>query len=216
MSSKYTVVCFGDSLTWGWNPNDFTRFPEDVRWPGVLQDRLGSDYKIIEEGQTSRTINCDDPAEGEKNGLKYIIPCMESHAPFDLLIIMLGTNDVKQKFSLNSLNIMGEMRTFLEKVCSYIHFKQNDSIKTLLIAPPHLGDNIEKSWLGEMFDLHNGVKKSKELGKCYRILADQHHIEFMDASKYVKASEFDSIHLDAENQIKLGEAIAEKVKSILP
>ena len=216
MSSKYRVVCFGDSLTWGWIPETFTRFPEDVRWPGVVQNILGSDYKIIEEGQTSRTINCDDPAEGEKNGMKYIIPCMESHAPFDLLIIMLGSNDFKQKFSLNSLNIMGEMRTMLEKVLSFIHFKQNDSIKVLLIAPPHLGDNIEKSWLGEMFDMWNGVKKSKELGPKYKILAEQLHIEFLDAAEYVHASEFDSIHLDAENQIRLGEVIAEKIKSILP
>ena len=214
--SKYRVVCFGDSLTWGYSPFDQTRFPEDVRWPGVLQNRLGDDYKIIEEGQTSRTINCDDPAEGEKNGLKYIIPCIESHAPYDLLIIMLGTNDVKEKFSLCSLNIMGEMRIFLEKVISYIHFKLNDSIKILLIAPPHLGNNIENSWMGEVFDLHKGVKKSKELAPKFKFLADLFKIEFMDASEYVHVSDFDSVHMDQENQIKLGEVVAEKVKEILP
>ena len=215
MSKKYRIVCFGDSLTWGWKPQDFTRFPEDVRWPGVLQDRLGSDFQIIEEGQSSRTINCDDPAEGEKNGSKYIIPCIESHYPFDMLIVMLGTNDCKEKFSLCSLNIMVEMRTFLEKVISYSHFKWNDSIKILLMSPPHMGENIEKSWLGEMFHLHNGVRKSKELAPYYKMIADTLKIDFMDAAKIVKASNFDSIHLDAENQIKLGEAVAEKVKSIL-
>ena len=214
--SKYRVLCFGDSLTWGYNPFDQTRFPEDVRWPCVLQDRLGDEYKVIEEGQTSRTINCDDPAEGEKNGLKYIIPCIESHAPFDLLIIMLGTNDVKEKFSLCSLNIMGEMRIFLEKVESYIHFKLNDSVKILLMAPPHLGDKIEESWMGEVFDLHNGVKKSKELGERFKMLAELHGLEFLDASEYVHACDFDSVHMDAANQIRLGEVVAKKVKEILP
>ena len=211
---KYRVLCFGDSLTWGYNPVDQTRFPEDVRWPGVLQDRLGDDYTVIEEGQTSRTINCNDPAEGEKNGLQYVIPCIESHAPFDLLIIMLGTNDLKQKFSLCSLNIMGEMRVFLEKVRSYIHFKLNDQVKILLIAPPHLGNNIENSWMGEVFDLHNGVRKSKELAHLYQMLAELHGIEFLDASEFVKVSDIDSVHMDEENQIKFGEVVSEVVRKI--
>ena len=124
---KKRILCFGDSLTWGYDPDTRTRFPSPSRWPMVLQELLGENWTVIEEGQSGRTIATEDPAEGEKNGLKYIGPCLESHTPLDLVILMLGSNDCKRKFSYSSMDIAGEMQILLEKILAYLHATPEES-----------------------------------------------------------------------------------------
>lgn len=210
--TKKRIVCFGDSLTWGANPENISRLDEESRWPMVLQQELGEDFRIIEEGQCGRTIATDDPAEGEKNGLKYIGSCLESHTPFDLLIVMLGLNDCKRKFSYSSMDIAGEMQILLEKVRAYGHFRCNDSFKILLVSPPVISDAIRDSWLGDSFGYENSIKVSKELSDWYRKLADMYDCSFLNAAEHVKASDKDGVHLDPESQRVLGKKIAEHVK----
>ena len=93
---KKRILCFGDSNTWGYNGENGERFDEYIRWTGRLQRLLGSEYTVIEEGQNGRTTVWDDPIENRLAGLTYLWPCMESQSPFDLIIIMLGTNDNDQ------------------------------------------------------------------------------------------------------------------------
>ena len=146
------ILCFGDSLTWGFDPATRTRLPEDVRWPGVLQSLLGEGYRVIEEAQSGRTIATEDPAEGEKNGLRYVIPCLESQSPLDLMIVMLGGNDLKRKFGYASIDIAGEMQILLEKIQSYNRFRMGDKMKVLLMAPPVIGEEVSDPWLEDCFD----------------------------------------------------------------
>lgn len=96
-----TIVCYGDSNTWGFNAATTTRHPHDVRWTGVLSAELGAGYRVIEEGLNGRTTNLDDTIELNRNGLTYLAPCLESHAPIDAVTIMLGTNDLKSRFNRN-------------------------------------------------------------------------------------------------------------------
>ena len=208
------ILCFGDSLTWGFDPETRARFPRESRWPGVMQRILGPDYEIIEEGQCGRTIATDDPAEGEKNGLKYVGPCMESHTPFDLMIIMLGSNDLKRKFSYPPIDVAGEMRRFLEKVTSYLHFHTDRTAQVFLIAPPHIGENIRDSWLGDMFGYEYGREKSMELAGWYEQLAQLFGTQYLNAADYVQVSPVDACHMDAENQRKLGQVLAERVREL--
>ena len=212
---KKRIVCFGDSLTWGYDPETRTRFPESSRWPMVLQNLLGEGYRVIEEGQNGRTIATDDPAEGEKNGLNYILPCLESHTPFDLLIIMLGSNDCKRKFSYSSMDIAGEMQRFLEKVLSYNRFRCEDRFKVLLISPPYISTAIKTSWLGDSFGYENARAVSKELSDWYKQLATMYQCEYMDAAEHCFASDTDGCHLDDENQIKLGTSVYERIKDLV-
>ena len=101
-----TILCYGDSNTWGYDPETGERFPEDVRWPGVLRTKLGDDYRVIEEGLSGRTTVWDDPIEGvHKNGRTYLGPCLESHKPVDLVTLMLGTNDLKTRFGSSASDI---------------------------------------------------------------------------------------------------------------
>jgi lysophospholipase L1-like esterase len=97
-----TVICFGDSNTWGADPAGGPRYSMEQRWGSILRKELGSGYYIIEEGLCGRTTVWDDPIEGYKSGKQYIIPCIDSHSPVDLVIILLGTNDLKKRFSLSS------------------------------------------------------------------------------------------------------------------
>ena len=205
------ILCFGDSLTWGYDPAKRVRFEEDSRWPCVMQAALGDDYKVIEEGQNGRTIATEDPAEGEKNGLSYIGACLESHTPLDYVIIMLGSNDCKRKFSYSSMDIAGEMQIMLEKVQSYNRYRCNDMFKVILVAPPHFADTIRDSWLGDSFGYENAVKLSKELAPWYKQLADMYGCTFVDAAEHVKASPVDSIHMDSESQRTLGMALAKVI-----
>ena len=93
-----TILCYGDSNTYGYDPSNGFRYPKNVRWTGVLADLLGPEFTVIEEGCNGRTTVFDDPLEGWKNGLDYLKPCLNSHKPIDLVILMLGSNDLKDIF----------------------------------------------------------------------------------------------------------------------
>ena len=215
MNRKKRILCFGDSLTWGFDPESMTRFNEDNRWTMVLQDILGSDYTVVEEGQCGRLIAKDDPVEGEKNGLKYIVPCLESHVPLDLVIIMLGDNDCQQRFGHCALDIEGEMQIFLEKVISFNHLKCNNNFEILLVSQPPILESVKDSWMADFFDHESVVKISAELPVRYNNLAKSLGCRYLNAADYVTSSKADGCHLDAENQRKLGRVIADYIKNDL-
>lgn len=79
-----SILCFGDSNTWGYNPRTKERYPRNERWTGMLRQELGDGYEIIEEGLNGRITVWEDPIEEHKNGKEYLIPCLESHQPIDL------------------------------------------------------------------------------------------------------------------------------------
>ncbi|MEK4239293.1 GDSL-type esterase/lipase family protein [Paenibacillus sp. FSL H7-0714] len=102
---KRTIVCFGDSNTWGYDAETDQRFNDEIRWTGLLHAELGDAYRVIEEGLPGRTSVSDDPLFEGLAGISYLYPCLMSHAPLDLVVIMLGTNDTKEIFALTSYNI---------------------------------------------------------------------------------------------------------------
>ena len=99
-----TVLCFGDSNTWGFEPGTQARYPRDARWPGVLAAALGAGWHVVEAGLNGRTTVFDDPL-GDKNGLRHLGPVLESAAPVDLVVVMLGTNDLKTRFGASAYEI---------------------------------------------------------------------------------------------------------------
>jgi len=210
---KYRILCFGDSLTWGFHPETRERIGPEARWTGVLQSLLGDEYAVIEEGQNGRTIATDDPAEGEKNGLKYIVPCLESHNPLDVLILMLGTNDLKRKFSYCAKDIGGELQIFLEKVRSFERWHMTKPLKVLVMAPPVVGAVGAGSWLEDLFDFQNCCRVSTEAPQWYAEAAEIFGCAFLDTSKIVEVSPADGVHLTPEDQTKLGRAVCEKLRA---
>ncbi len=209
------ILCYGDSNTWGCTPIEtlgiIERFDPDIRWAGVLCRRLGEGYQVIEEGLNARTTVHDDPIDGaHKNGKPYLLPCLETHLPLDLVIIMLGTNDLKSRFSLSAFDIASGIKPLLEIIATIA--PKNGGIKpqTLVVAPPPLA---RLSLLAEMFE--EGSQKSRQLAKHYQVIAALLGSHFLNAGDVITSSNIDGIHFDADQHKLLGEAVAEKVRSIL-
>ena len=207
------ILCFGDSNTWGYNAETKDRFPVHIRWTGILSQRLESEYRIIEEGLNGRTTVWDDPIGGYKNGKEYLIPSIESHKPIDLVIIMLGTNDLKKRFSLTAFDIAAGAGVLVEIVLKSNAGNHGHPPKVLLISPTHIGD-IAKSEFADIFDVENVTAISKKLADHYRNISTNFGCEFLDAAAIVVPSPIDAIHFDAGSHMKFGEAITEKVRNI--
>ena len=206
-----TILCYGDSLTWGYDPATSKRIDRNKRWPGVLRNDLGDKYIVIEEGLNGRTTVWDDPLHGGyKNGMKYLIPCLASHRPIDLVILFLGTNDLKMRFSLSAFEIAKSIRVLVNIILKSEAGVKENAPKLLLIAPPHI---TELSNFREEFE--DSKDKSFKLGKYYKEVVEEFDIDFLDSSEVVKASNIDGIHLESTEHVKLGHEIAKKVMGIL-
>ncbi len=204
------VLCFGDSNTWGYNPTDKSRYPREVRWTGVLQRELGAGYHVIEEGQNARTTVWDDPVSGDKNGLRYLSPCIESHKPLDLVIILLGVNDLKQRFAVTAYDVAQSAGRLVEAVRKSDTGPAGRAPAVLLVSPPPLGRLTE---LAEMFQ--GGPEKSRLLAARFAERARLHACPVFDAGTVVKSSDIDGVHWAPEHHAKLGAALAVETRRLL-
>ena len=205
-----TILCYGDSNTWGYAPETGERFPEDVRWPGVMRAKLGDDYRVIEEGLSGRTTVWNDPIEGDhKNGKTYLKPCLESHCPVDLVALMLGTNDLKARFRSSASDIAQGTASLAEMVLRSGCGPGGGAPVGLLISPPPVATLTD---MAQMFE--GAWEKSGQFSEHYGRFAEQYGCEFLDASTVIVSSDVDGIHLDAGEHRKLGEAVAERVAGI--
>ena len=166
MSDKIKILCYGDSNTWGFIPGtDHQRFSKEERWPGVLQRMLGDKYEIIEEGLNSRTLVSVDKRRDREGrcGADYLLPCLDTHDPIDLVIIMLGTNELKTEFYRNPKEI-GEIfeELFVKKIITRQSVCRKTYPKLLVVAPPvitkenanYIGGIAKSEKLSEIYDFH--------------------------------------------------------------
>lgn len=205
--SRKRILCFGDSLTWGWNPENGERFLPGERWTGILEELLGEGYEVIEEGLNGRTTGFDDPIEGDKNGRRHLPMLLESHHPLDCVVVMLGTNDLKDRFHLSPADIAQSAGELVKIIRRSDAGKEGKAPLVLLIAPPPIGPLSE-----EMGIFTGGEEKSKRLGFLYRLQAECLGCHFFDAQEVVRTSEKDGIHWDREGN----RAFAEALSRIIP
>ena len=216
---KKTLLCYGDSLTWGCVPKKpgvpTERFPADVRWTGVLADRLGSDYDVIEEGLNGRTTTADDPTDPRLNGSLYLPSALASHLPLDLVIIMLGTNDAKAYFRRTPFDIAAGMSVLIRQVLASAGGAGTGypAPQVLLVAPPPLSP-MPHPWFQNLFE--GGHEKTARLGEMYLALASFLGIAFFDAGSVISTDGVDGIHLSARNNLDLGAALAGEVLKMFP
>ncbi|WP_209017523.1 SGNH/GDSL hydrolase family protein [Roseibium aggregatum] len=207
-----TVVCFGDSLTWGFDPVDRSRYGHDVRWTRLLQKELGEAFYVIEEGLNGRTTVFEDPVKGDKNGLQHLATVRKTHMPIDILIVMLGTNDLQTRFSMNAETIATAMGRLLDFARRPTDDVEGRAPKVLLMAPPPLGA-LEGTPFAELFP-KTAVEESKKLADCYRLKAAEYGAAFFDTGTVISASPVDAIHFDPELQAGLAKAIAAEVTKL--
>lgn len=210
-----TVLLFGDSNTHGTKPMpDLAgagRFDREERWAGRLA-KLLPDWEVITEGHPGRTAVHDDPVEGEhRNGLRVLPALLESHKPIDVVVVMLGTNDLKPRFSVNA----GDIGHSLERVVRVIRASDcgpgGKAPEVLLVAPPPI---LEVGCLKEMFA--GGAAKSQRLAAEVEAAAKRVGVPFLDAGQVVKVSPIDGIHYDAEANPALAEAFAAAIRAHFP
>ena len=205
-----TVLCYGDSNTYGYVPETGMRYPKDIRYPGKLQILLGDDYHVIEEGCNGRTTIHDDPEDGWKNGLDYLKPCLNSHKPVDIVILMLGSNDLKDTFNLSAEEIAHGAGVLVDVIKEFTELKQGYIPKIILVSPPPIGAGMKNSPFYDAFRL-DPIERSKQFPKYYKMIADEKGCIFFDAAQYVYPSEFDSLHLTPEGH----EMLAKKLKEVI-
>jgi lysophospholipase L1-like esterase len=206
-----TLLCYGDSNTHGTKPLNLPgvleRFGPADRWPGVLRTALGEGWSVVEEGLPARTTVHDDPIEGRhKNGLAYLRPCLESHLPVDVVVLMLGTNDLKARFSVTPADIANSVDVLLETLVACRAGPGGATPHVLLMAPVPIE---EVGFLGEIFT--GGAAKSRLLAPLYERVAVKYGSAFLDTGDIIKVSPTDGVHYEAEQHHRLGKAVVELV-----
>ena len=210
MRNEKVILCYGDSNTWGYNPATQERYARDERWPGVLQQELGEGYVVIAEGLNGRTTVWDDPIEEYRNGKEYLIPCLRSHMPVDLVVIMLGTNDLKARFSVPACDVAAGAGVLADMVAKSETGPSDGMPGVLLVAPPPFAKLSE---FAETFE--GGREKSLRLSHHFRLVAEERGCALLDAAEVIASSDLDGIHLDRAEHRKLGMAIADGVMRML-
>ena len=205
-----TILCYGDSNTYGYDPLTGLRYPEEVRWPRVLAGLLGDDFRVIEEGCNGRTASVTPVDEPWKDGRSYLKACLNSHKPIDRIVLMLGSNDLKEQFHASPESITGGIHEILQTIEEFLDEKQGFVPKVLLVSPPLIGQGIATSGFSDRFK-EDAIDRSAQLAEPYREEAKAFACDFLDASQIVDPSDADSLHLMPEAHEALAKAILEKL-----
>ena len=218
MDRRTDILCFGDSLTWGFVPpapgTPGERYAPERRWTGVMAAELGASFHVIEEGLNGRTTSVDDPLRPHLNGAAHLPAILASHLPLDLVVLMLGTNDTKSYFGREPRDIAFGISLLLEQIAGSARAVWTDypAPKALVVAPPPIGD-VPAGWGRELMD--GASEKSRRLPALYQALAAESGAAFFDAGRVVRSVGADGIHLTEENNRALGVALAEAVRAAL-
>ncbi|SIQ10604.1 Lysophospholipase L1 [Rhizobium sp. RU20A] len=202
-----TVLCYGDSLTWGYNAEGPGRHALADRWPSVLQVALGQGVQVIAEGLNGRTTAYDDhTADCDRNGARILPTILQTHGPLDLVIILLGTNDMKPVVAGPAFSAVQGMERLIEIIRHHAWpLGQDQTPEILIVAPPALCETANTAFAA-MFA--GGVEQSSMLSTLYADLADETGCGFFDAGSVAVTTPLDGVHLDADNTRAIGRALA--------
>lgn len=214
MNDVKTIVCFGDSNTHGYDSSTGGRFAYDERYPGVLQSLLGNGYLVIEEGLCGRTTSFEDQVNEGMSSIPYIQPCLMSHEPIDLLVIMLGTNDTKERFSNTAGNIAQGLRRLVLKAK---HMEQcwKDNARILIVVPPAIDPRYINTDIATCMG-KGCFEKSEQLAKYFKQVADEEACYYVDLGsiKGVEMAPYDWMHLTKESHSKVAHVLKETIENI--
>ena len=220
------ILVYGDSNSWGLL-DDGQGLRYDNRWPVImtkaLEAEFGTSVCLVEECLPGRTTAYPDPQEGpEYNGLPFLKPALLSHAPLDMVIIMLGTNDMKARFSASAdavtTNLINLAKIVRRAPVGNGKWREAPTPPVLLIAPAKLGERSKMTeWL-RYDEWHEGYDKMAQIpamlsAKVAALQDDNIHV--FDANEGVTPSERDPIHWASACHHKMGELIAQKISSLL-
>ena len=212
---KKHIVCLGDSNTHGYcaDPAECAdhgaRFNENERWTCLLQKALGDDYLVLEEGLSGRTTVFPDPLHESMPALDVAYPILMSHEPVDLLVIMLGTNDTKDRLGMNAPCIALGMNRLIEK-CKGVPCWGDHKPNILVVAPPHIGRELKDPCMGVTC-----AEKSEQLAEYYAPVAKNQGCAFLDAQGVAEFNKVDYMHLSRKGHQQLAHKLAELIPGLV-
>ena len=211
-----TVVCYGDSNTWGYTPGSGVRFDEKTRWTGRLQTLLGKEYRVAECGLNARTTSFDDPFRDYLNGRHGLVHCMVAAKPVDLLIISLGTNDLKYGTVYRSAKGLDALLDVAVHANTYMPGSSpvyRDEPRILVISPIALHEELDRKFPGH--EMNGKLDDSRKFAAVYREVCQKWQVYFLDAAQTASASEIDCVHMDAVSHAALTEEVYHAVQKIM-
>lgn len=210
-------MCFGDSNTYGMKPDRSGRYAANERWTGLLQKQLGDSYYIIEEGLGGRTTDLDhyNPEKPSRNGFTYFKACLDSHLPLDIIVIMLGTNDLKVTYNRSVEDIADALRQYPVHIREYCT-RHNLKIPKIILVSPPLVDEYAPGFSESLPTpgVYDGAsQKSQQLAEPIKRLAAEMDCIFLDAAPITKTGD-DGCHIDIESHKNLAGSLTSIVKGL--
>ncbi len=199
------IICYGDSNTFGYNPKDSSRYSSDIRWTGLLSDKLGVEFCVVEEGCNNRTGFVPSADGLVQSGRDYLKTCLDKHKDADVFILALGTNDLQKFYEIDESTVVGSL--------SYIFSSVQESysnIRIILLPPVVLDGEVLKHQFSYQFD-ESSISKSKWIQDVFKTFSDSQKCELLDINAYVKPSVLDGLHFSEDSHRVIAEKIADLV-----
>lgn len=193
------ILCFGDSNTFGYNPNNGSRYNENSRWTGILKNLCKNNYEIIEAGCNNRTAFSNNPNGIQFTGYKVLPEYLKKF--YDIIILAIGINDL-QKFYNPTLE---EFETGIENIIKKIR-ENNPNCDIIILSPSYITENILNSNFRFMFN-QTSIEKSKQITSIYKKIANKYNCKFLDLNKIVTTSKIDGLHYEVEEHKKIAQSI---------
>lgn len=212
------VLCYGDSNTWGFIPGSGKRYDEHTRWTGVLGDALGSEWRVHEEGLNGRMTIFDSPFQTDvnKNGRSLFASVLDSQKPLDVLVICLGTNDLKCHPAWHAAQGVGQLVSYAQHVDVLNPWGEHvfrNGPKILVISPIAIGEDLVNRNIND--DLAGKHEESRKFPKLFADLCQGMGVDMLDAQTIAEPSMVDCIHMSPEGHQVLGKAVAEKIAEMM-
>lgn len=218
---KLQILCYGDSNTWGcignWTETTVPskRYDDQTRWPCVLQADLGEGFHIVEEGLGGRSTIYTREGEEHKSGEFYLKPCLHSHRPLDLVIIMLGTNDLQVKKDITEEELPIGISRLVDIVRENPNVGRDQTApKVLILSPAQIRPSSPEGrvLVYDKFRRDIGRELSLKFPEVYAKVAEEKGCYFFDAAAYIEPGPADGVHLTPESHIRLGHALADYIR----
>ena len=220
MKKEFNVLCYGDSNTWGFVAGSINyetyymeRYPKTIRWTGLLQDYLGKDFHVVEEGLNGRTTNADSIITPDRSGKTYLPPCLFSHAPLDLVILCLGVNDFKIEFNRTADDVRNGLVELIDIIQATTFGANMRSAPPILLVNNCLLSNELYQGMDGDFIFKGAICKGSQLSKLLPKLASDKHCYYLDTTD-ILFSELDGLHYDEEGHKQFAQKIFPKIKDI--
>lgn len=208
MKDTKRILCYGDSNTWGYMPVTCGRYSADIRWTGRLRKLLPG-CEIIEEGMNGRTSVWEDPIDGYMSGKNYLFPCLKSHNPIDAVVLALGTNDMKSRFSLNAYDVAEGAGALVKLIQGFRTVTQTEAPAILLVRPAPMPPDMSGSPFFGIFD-ENSAAVSRRTLEPFKSVAASYGCSLLDAETCTEICG-DGLHFTAAGHALFAKAAAGKL-----